>query len=198
MNERRFQQLSHQIRAGDKRGMQYVFEQSSRYCVGTLIKKTGCEVSDAEDLFMDAILIFRENILSGKLSQLSNLRTYVFGICWNLWRDLNRARTKWQREQNEVEHQLYLLIGQEEHPFAWEDQEEMKQQIQVVSHALDQLSHKCKELLSYVYVEQRPQKEIATLMGFASSNVVKVTRHRCYQQWVKHIENSNTQWAHGR
>ena len=191
MNERVFQQLTQQIRSGDKQGMQYVFEQSSRYCVRTLIKKTGCEVADAEDVFMDAILIFRENILSGKLKQLSNLRTYLFGICWNLWRDLNRSRKKWQKEENEVERQLYILVGQQDKPFAWEEKEEMKRQVKIVCDALNQLSAKCKELLSYVYVEQIPQKEIASLMEFASPNVVKVTRHRCYQQWVKRINQTN-------
>lgn len=196
MNERIFQQVTQQIQTGDERGLQYVFEQSSRYCVRTLIKKTGCDMADAEDIFMDAILIFRENVLAGKLKYLSNLRTYLFGICWNVWRDLNRSRSKWRNEQNEIERQVYLLVGQEDRPFAWEDQEEMRQQVQLVSHALNQLSDKCRELLNYVYIEQRPQKEIANLMKFASPNVVKVTRHRCYQQWIKRIETAKTQ-PHG-
>lgn len=188
MNERSFQRLKNQIEAGDNKGLTYVFEQTSRYCVRTLIKKTNCDLQDAEDIFMDAIIIFRENILSGRVKQLSNIRTYLFGICWNLWRDLNRAKTKWQKEQSEVERQLSLLMVNEDRIL--EEEDLLSNRIKQVQEALQKLSTKCQELLTYVYIEKRPQKEIANIMGFASPGVVKVSRHRCYQQWIKRIENA--------
>lgn len=187
MNERNFQQLATQIKTDDKRGLEFVFEETSRYCIRTLIKKTSCNLADAEDVYMDAIIIFRENILSGKLVQLSNLRTYLFGICWNVWRDLNRAQAKWQFGDGEVERQLMLLVKPEEYPFAADSNEHVQVQIQRIQKALNMLSEKCRKLLCYVYIDQRPQKEIADLMEFASPNVVKVTRHRCYQQWISKI-----------
>ena len=191
MNKDLFQRLATQIRNGDDRGLQFVFDETNRYCVRTLIKKTNCEVADAEDLFMDALLIFRENMLSGKLQQLSNLQTYVFGICWNLWRDLNRAKAKWGQPASEVERQAFLIAAQDDTLLEEEEKDLVIRRVKQVQNALQHLGEKCRRLLTYAYIEERPHKEIAELMGFASSNVVKVTRHRCYQQWITHIESDN-------
>lgn len=190
MNTQLFERLVTQIRKGEDRGLQSVFDETNRYCVRTLIKKTSCDTADAEDIFMDAMLIFRENILSGKLAQLSNIKTYMFGICWNLWRDFNRARTKWGQPENEVERQLFLIAAHD--PLGDEDEKEFIQgRLKRVQDALSRLGEKCRKLLLYVYVEERSQKEIAEIMDFAGPEVVKVTRHRCYQQWVKHIEQTS-------
>ncbi|MDX2286471.1 MAG: RNA polymerase sigma factor [Bacteroidia bacterium] len=190
------QALREQLSQGHTHGLRQVFEETHRYCVRTLMHKTGCDASDAEDLYMDAVLIFRENILSGRLAQLSNLRSYMYGICWNLWRDLNRSRSRWEREQNEIERQFWLAAGKSETPFEPEDADLVRERIRRVTEALGRLGQTCRELLNYVYVEQLPQQEIAARMGFANANVVKVTRHRCYQQWMKLIDSPEIP-AHG-
>ncbi|MEM7657009.1 MAG: hypothetical protein AAF399_12825, partial [Bacteroidota bacterium] len=123
MTDLAFQQLRTHISAGDPAGLKQVFEETHYYCVRTLMKKTRCDEADAEDLYMDAVLVFRENVLSGKLQQLSNLKTYVFGICWNLWRDFQRAKTKWGRTRDEFEHQLLLIKETEGFPFQEEGEE---------------------------------------------------------------------------
>ncbi|MDX2245869.1 MAG: sigma-70 family RNA polymerase sigma factor [Bacteroidia bacterium] len=189
MNLLIFQRLVRQIQNGDDKGLQYVFDETNRYCVRTLIKKTRCDTADAEDIFMDAMLIFRENILSEKLIQLTNIKTYMFGICWNLWRDLNRAKAKWGHPENETERQVFLIAAHD--PQMEEDEKDfVLHRMKEVKDALSRLGEKCRQLLTYVYVEERSQKEIAEIMNFASPEVVKVTRHRCYQQWMKHIEQT--------
>lgn len=196
MDRQTFQRLTTRIQNGDPRGLQHVFDETHRYCVRTMIKKTRCEEADAEDIFMDAMLIFRENVLSGKLQQLSNVRTYVFGICWNLWRDLNRAKARWGQPESESERQAMLIAAQDVLQEE-EEKELMQRRLKQVHTALERLGEKCRQLLTYVYMEQRPQQEIADLMGFASANVVKVTRHRCFEQWVRHIEDTHIP-AHGK
>lgn len=192
MTERAFIELQQQIRKNDDRGLRSVFEQGNKYCVLTLIKKTNCTKADAEDIFMDAILIFRENILNGKLQQLSNLKTYLFGICWNLWRDLNYARKRWQREENEVQRQLYLALEPETKGLSTLELDELKteaeEQLKWVQRALARLNENCQKLLKLVYMEKRKYEEVAHMMGFASANVVKVSKYRCHQKWVKEIE----------
>jgi len=141
---------------------------------------------------MDSILIFRDNVLKGKLTTLTNLNSYMFGICWNLWREQNRARAKWDAAKSDFEHQILVMETQEDFSFPGEELLEQKALISSVMKALGELGERCQQLLTYVYVEHRSQKEIATLMGFSSANVVKVTRHRCYQQWRKRIAQSST------
>jgi len=192
MTERAFDILQQQLNKGDNTGLRTVYEQCQMYCIRTLQKKTNCSTADAEDIFMDALLIFRENVLSGKLQQLTNLKTYVFGICWNLWRDLNYARKRWTREQNEVERQLYMALGSESKGLSSLEVAELKaeadRQIGIVQQALNQLKESCQKLLKMVYLEKRRYAEVAKLMGFASESVVKVTKYRCYKGWVKELE----------
>lgn len=190
MDDRVFRRLVSQIREGDNQGLSYVFGQTSRYCIRTLIKKTNCSRADAEDIYMDSVMIFRDNIVKGKLTEITNLRTYVFGICWNVWRQLHRSRERWGREQNEVERQLWLSSSESEGPFESDQQSVIRQKISATLNALNQLSEKCRRLLTYVYVEHKSQKEIADLMGFSDAGVVKVTRHRCYKKWVGMIDLS--------
>lgn len=179
------------LRDGDERVLSDVYTLANKYCIRTLIRKTNCDKEDAEDLFMDSILIFRENVLKGKLTSLTNLNSYLFGICWNLWREQNRAKAKWEATKSDFEHQILVMETQGDMPFPGEELLEQKQLISKVVEALGELGERCRKLLTYVYVEHRSQKEIADLMGFSSANVVKVTRHRCYQQWRKRIEQSN-------
>ncbi len=188
MKEQEFHMLAARLRAGDNTGLSSVFLAVKSYCVRTLVKKTDCSSDDAEDLLMDALLIFRENVLSGKLQHLTNLQSYLFGICLNLWREQNRQAGRWQQAQTEVERQWYRLESDMPLVIQQEEQEAQNQLIQVVQEALGQLQERCRQLLTYAYIDQRSHQEIAELMGFASPNVVKVTRHRCHQQWVKFVE----------
>jgi RNA polymerase sigma factor (sigma-70 family) len=191
-----FQQLCNQIKRDDARGMSMVFKETHRYCTRTLLKKTQCGMADAEDIYMDALLIFRENILQDKVEYLSNLQTYLFGICWNVWRKLNRQQGKQQQWEGEVARQLHMLQEEAGSPFEEDAEEVVKRRVKLVKNALAALGDKCQRLLNYVYVEQRAQKDIAELMGFASASVVKVTRHRCYQKWMKAIEQTKSE-PHG-
>lgn len=186
MREQAFEQLTQQLKSGKAEGLHWVFRETHEYCVRTLVKKTTCEWQDAEDIYMDAVLIFRENILSGRLVKLTNSKTYLFGICYNLWRDWHRAQQKHRKHQEEWEWQLQMELGS--NPIEEEERDQALDRLKTVQSALQALGDKCRHLLSYIYIEQRSQKEVADLMGFANANVVKVTRHRCYQQWMKQIE----------
>ncbi len=175
------------LQQGDNQALTAVYQQVSGYCIRTLLRKTTCSPEDAEDLLMDAILIFRDNILTRKLTQITNLKAYLFGICWNLWREKNRTQSKWEAAKSDLEHQILVMETQGELPFPGEELLEQKALIQQVQQALGKLGDRCQQLLKMVYVESRSHQEIAEAMNFSSANVVKVTRHRCYQQWVKHI-----------
>lgn len=185
MSTRTADELREALMRGSQEPMRFVFEETYRYCTRTMVKKSGCSAEDAEDVYMDALLIFRENLVSGKLKELTNLKTYVFGICWNLWRDLLRARERWTREENEVERQMWLLSAAGDQPLEPTEADLVRVQIRRVTQALNQLGDTCRQLLTLVYAEERSHREVAHILGLASAEVVKVTRHRCYQQWIR-------------
>jgi DNA-directed RNA polymerase specialized sigma24 family protein len=189
-----FQRLKQQIINNDDRGLRTVFEQGADYCIRTLLKKTNCDPADAEDIFMDALLIFRENICSGRLTELTNLRTYLFGICWNRWRDLHRAEGRRQRARDEMYHQLERLLDQEGESWTPDEQERLQQQAErqlgIALKMLEQLGDKCRQLWTFIEHGEGKEAEGARLLGLANANVVKVTKHRCYQKWRAQIDQA--------
>jgi RNA polymerase sigma factor (sigma-70 family) len=195
MTESAFQQLQQQILADDPRGLSQVFAICSQYCIRSLRKKTQCSLEDAEDVLMEAMLTFRQNMVSGRVENLSNLKAYVFGICWNKWRDLNRARKRWQQEQEEVERTLYWVLEDHDLPFEQEEearlfQQSLQRKLSLAQEALQELGEKCRQLLRMFYMEERSLQQIAEQMAFANANVVKVSKFRCYQKWMKKMEKS--------
>lgn len=191
MRTQEFQRLKEQLQKGDTDGLKWVFEQCGRYCVGTLIQKTNCDQADAEDLLMEAIIVFRRNMLEDKVEEISSIRAYVFGIVWNKWRDLQRARKRWQRESDSLTRTYYLRVEESDPLVAAEEELAQATSIQTrlrnAQTALTQLKANCQQMLNLFYFEKKSLTDIAEAMGFANANVAKVSKHRCYQRWMKAI-----------
>ena len=201
MTERTFQQLKQQFMAGDPKGMAYVFENCASYCIRTLMKKTDCSQADAEDLFMEAILTFRDNMVQNKIEHLTNLNSYMYAICWNKWSLLYRARKRWQKESKGIENTLYIMVEEHNPMIEAEERQQLlegtQQKLQAVMATLKEMEEKCRKLLTYFYLEKRSMSDIAELMDFANANVAKVSKFRCYQRWMKKVKTFNQQ-LHGR
>lgn len=189
MRAQEFQQLKTQLQQGDNTALKWVFEQCGRYCIGTLIQKTACDEADAEDLLMEAVLVFRQNMLEGKVQEISSIKAYLFGIVWNKWRDLSRARKRWQRETDGLTRTYYLRAEESDHLVAAEEEaawaNRIESQLALAHAALGALKSNCRQLLKLFYMEKKPLAEIAVTMGLANANSAKVTKHRCYQRWMK-------------
>ncbi|TAE45346.1 MAG: RNA polymerase sigma factor [Bacteroidetes bacterium] len=192
MTPEAFHSLKEKIQRGDPSGLKLVFEECGRYCVRTLISQTGCAHDDAEDILMEAMISFRENMVQGKIAFISSLRSYVYAICRNKWMDLQRARQRWQRETSSVEQSWYFLAEEESDWLvqAEEDahtRQRISLQTEAVRWALDSLKEACRQILTYFYVEQRSMDEIAEMLGLAGANVAKVTKFRCFRRWTEAV-----------
>ena len=187
MTPAQFQDMIAQLRRGNNRPLKVLFERYADYCVAGLQRHTGCQQEDAEDIFQDAILQFRENALENRIKSTKNLKNYLYSICFNL----HRARTQQQAQRNgqlyEVAQQLYPARYA---PPALEQAEEEQQQQtlrQVTFAAFMQLSERCQQLLTYCYLDELDHKTIAERMGFANTDVVKSNKSRCLRRWMQHI-----------
>ena len=193
-----FQQLKEQIVNSDPKGLKWVFEECGQYCVKTLVKKTNCSYDDAEDILMEAMISFRNNMMAGKIEYISSIRSYIYSTCWNKWMDLYRAKQRWNREMDNVERNYYSVIQESSDLLVKKEEEismaeRVKKQIAVTQSALKALKEKCQKILTYYYVESRSMEEIADLMSFSSANVAKVSKHRCYKKLTENVESQYQQ-----
>ena len=83
MVEKELLELRTALVNGDNSSLAFIFDEHADFCIENLVHKNGCSRQDAEDIFVDSMLIFRENVLSGKITYLTNVRNYVYTTCKN-------------------------------------------------------------------------------------------------------------------
>ena len=166
-----------QIRDTKPEALQYVYNHCREYCLRRLRKCTSCSPPDAEDIFMDAILIFRENVLKGKLTEVKYLRAYMDKICQNKYWEQQYNENRRRRSEDAVRVSLY------DNDISVPDN--MLQKKEIVMQAFRYLGVNCRCILQYYYFDHLTMQEIAKKTNMANANVAKVAKSRCYKKWVE-------------
>lgn len=172
----------------DNEALRDIFDACSAYCMKSLMKYHNCSRSDANDLFIDALLIFRDKILDDQLEYLTNPRQYLLGVCIVL----NKKRLRLQGNQNKLG---LVFTSDDLVASSYEEQvidrEISYEQQRKVMHSFKQLGDACREILTLFYVDHFSMKEIAHKMSFASSDVVKTKKMRCLKKWREIFRENN-------
>jgi hypothetical protein len=84
MEHQEFILLKLQLKAGNNDKLKFLFEANASYCVLKLVSEHRCSKDDAEDIYTDSILNFREKIIADKIDSLINLRSYLYATCKNM------------------------------------------------------------------------------------------------------------------
>lgn len=173
------QEIEASLRADDNKALQYLYLEYGDFCVKRLKSKRQCTIEEAEDLFIEAVMILRENILKKKISSLSNPGYYLYRICENKFLEKLRADKNKQAKQSDVEHFFYSMDHESDFIGEW-DSELSK----AADHAFKNLGERCREIIYYFYVDKLSMLEISKLMNLASADVAKNTKARCYKKLV--------------
>ena len=152
-------------------------------CIALLVSKMKISAEEAEDIFVDALLVFRKNIISRKISVLSSVKAYLNSTC------INMVREKWnyERRKRKKEDSVRLLFYEKNHVLP-EEKLRLEELHELNRRAFKNLRPKCREILTAFYVYKIPMKEIAEEHGFASGDVAKMTKSRCYKAWMKEVK----------
>lgn len=149
--------------------------------VGSYIKKNGGSSADADDMLQEAIIALWQNVNSGRYQATAKLSTYVIAIARNKWMAEMRRRHKLdfnlQKAESQTDNQNGLNIYVD------------KESAEIVSQALEKLDSPCKELLLLFYFEERRMNDIASILGFANSDVVKAKKYQCKKALEKILKN---------
>lgn len=150
--------------------------------------KGSCALHDAEDIFIDGVMAFRQNVLQGK-AVYQNVKGYLATICWNKWLERSRSRQRKLKKQDDIKRQLYVVKEETYDPLVKQEETQealaaTQARIIVLQQAMAKLSAKCQQILHLSIVEEVSMKMIAEQMGFASANVAKTTKSRCYRKLI--------------
>ncbi len=151
------------------------------YFIKEGMQKYSLTEEEAFDAYSDSVLYVIENISSGVFEQRSSIKTYLFKIFLNKCVDLIRKKTTNKQavhQTSEITSMLDMIA------------DAGKTIIQrlidntdaaLLKLKLQELGDNCSKLLS-LFAEGHADKEIAALMDYKSSDVVKTSRLRCLEK----------------
>ncbi len=172
-------EIIEELRNGKNAILKTFYLQHAEYCIQKLTKKNRCPIEDAEDIFVDALINLREKLISGKVTAIANVRSYLYKTCDNMFLARLAHSKRAKRNLNELERFYYnSVFNQDELPF---DVELME----ITMAAWSKLSERCKDILHYFYIDKLKMREISEVLGLSNADVAKTTKSRCYRKLVE-------------
>jgi len=170
---------------GDESILHQIYIEYRAKLIGWLVSNRGCELDTAQEIYQISILVLYEQVCSGKLKELkkSSLKTYLFGIAKNKWREHQRHKGRF------TDNFLFEML-----PEQTEDLERKKlseKQLQQVEAGMLKLKENCRQILTLFYYNRRSMKDIQQIMNLKSVESTRMMKSRC----VKSLREAVVQFS---
>ena len=145
-------------------------------------KKFSIKEDIAVDIYQETFISFYQNLLSGKLTQLtSSIKTYIFGIGkFKIYEHLrvdSKLKIIDEPLRSDITEDLDL------------DSQVLNEREQLVKKQFKKLGQQCQEILELFYLQGRSISEIQVFKEYESTDVVKSLKWRCLKK-LKQLVNA--------
>ncbi len=162
---------------GDEKALEELYQKYYRMMTKMVISNSGTE-EEAKDIYQEALVVFWQKAVSGKLVLTSKISTYIYSVCQNLWRkELERKKRLSHEEKDAPEYM--------EHDKA--------ERAKLINQCIHQLGDTCKKVLMYYYFDEMSMQEIADKLGFANTNTAKTKKYKCKQKLDELVKSLYTE-----
>ncbi|QCK16638.1 RNA polymerase sigma factor [Mangrovivirga cuniculi] len=176
------------IKSGNKTILKDLYLDNKNDFVGFAHKYSSDDIL-IEDIFQDAIIVFYEKAISGKIDSLKcSLKTYLFSIGKYMIFDKNRKSVKEVQSddlQYVLDSQDYYLIDD------LSTEEELSPYQEMLYEHFKKLGEKCRKVLQAFYYKGQTIEEIMIEEGYENKNVVKSQKSRCLKALKEMINKSH-------
>jgi RNA polymerase sigma factor (sigma-70 family) len=161
-----------QIKSGGQSELGLIYEEYRAEFIHWISREFHCSLDDSKDIYQLTILIFYQNIKSGKLEHLvSSVKTYLFGIGKNVARENMRKakrntpinQEKWLKE--------YLIDEPDEVPD--------ENLFAIAKKVLGNLGQPCQQLVELFYYEKKSMEEISVKLNYKNADTAKNQKCKC-------------------
>lgn len=168
-----------EIKKGNESKLTSIYRAYRDEFISWAVRNYQCPEETAKDIYQVIIVIFYENIMSGKLVSLqSSVKTYLFAIGKN---KLFEYQASLRKQQN---FQEAFIKEPVEETFA-EEKEEIYAMLEV---AMQELGEPCKTLLVYSYYKNYSTEEIAAALNYKSTDSAKTQKYKCLVRLKKIVQ----------
>ncbi|MGC1243019.1 MAG: sigma-70 family RNA polymerase sigma factor [Chryseosolibacter sp.] len=169
------------IRSGGQPELGMVYEKYRIEFIHWITKEFHCSEDDSKDIYQLTILIFYDNIKSGKLEHLvSSVKTYLFGIGKNVARD-NMRKSRRNTPINQEKWLKEFLVDEADEPVD-------ESLFMMARNALMALGEPCRQLVEMYYYERRSMEEISERLNYKNADTAKNQKCKCMARLRKLFE----------
>src|SRR5688572_16737475 len=160
------------IKAGGQAELGRIYEEYRTEFLHWVSREFNCSADDSKDIYQLTILIFYDNVRSGKLYHLaSSVKTYLYGIGKNVARDNMRKQRRTSPLTQEQWLNDYLAddAGEtnDEHLFA------------IARKVLGTLGQPCQRLIELFYYERKSMEDISVELNYKNADTAKNQKCKC-------------------
>jgi RNA polymerase sigma-70 factor (ECF subfamily) len=157
-----------QLRLSGKAAIAELYQEHRKEFIRWAKNSYQCEDDEAKDIYQATIISFYENVVSGKLIELSSsFKTYIFAIGKNKIREMKRKKGK------------HGILN--ETPDIPEEIEELAdpELINLAGVSLDRIGEPCKSLLQEFYYHGSSMTSIVEKLGYKNEDAAKSQKYKC-------------------
>ncbi|MCB0835574.1 MAG: sigma-70 family RNA polymerase sigma factor [Bacteroidetes bacterium] len=180
-------ELLRMIKNGEREqetAISYLYEAYYNF-VFTGSKKNKISIEEAQDVYSDAIITFRNHVLQDRYRGEAKISTYIFSIFSRRCIDVFRKNST-----NIVDIEKDLPVHIEDPSFSALKSLLIDEEISHLNEYLHKLSETCRRLLLDFYYWGYSQTEIAERLQLKNPHTVAAKKYTCFQQLMKHIQKS--------
>lgn len=165
-----FSDIVEQVKQEGERALTDLYVRYRTEFIQWLCGRMGCDGELAKDIYQQTILIFYENIQSGKLTTLtSQVKTYLFSIGRNKFYEAVREQRKSEAFKPEEE----------------ADEGFPEDLLQKVEANLDRLGEPCRSLLIEYYYHKRSMEQLVSMFDYKNADSAKNQKYKCLERLRK-------------
>lgn len=169
------------IRMGGQSELGMVYEEYRSEFIQWITKEFNCSSDDSKDIYQLSILIFYDNVKSGKLEHLvSSIKTYLFGIGKNVAKENMRKA----RRNTPINQEKWLKEYLVDEP----DNTVEEEVFGTAKKALEKLGQPCQQLIELFYYEKKNMDQISVLMNYKNPETAKNQKCKCMARLRKLFE----------
>ena len=132
--------------------------------------------SDAEDIFQETMVAFIRQVEEGKFRGESSIKTFLYALNRNIW--LNELKKRGRSQSREER----FAAGEEKMQLAIDGILEQQEHNMELMRSIQNLGDSCKKILLLFYYEQRPIREILSVVSYQNEQVVRNKKMKCLKK----------------
>jgi len=171
------QKLLEEIKIGNEKVFKEFYLENRNAFITYTHNKYSLDKEVLMEIYQDAILAFRNNIIEGRLTVFTcKPKTYLFEIGIHL---IGKELRKRKLEVRMPEHLEYTYADKDANVVS---KMEMNETVQFVRDELKRLGDKCFKLLYAFYFEKKSMEIIAKEMDYVNIDSAKSSKYNCFQK----------------